>query len=482
MKKSTKTLLIISCICLALGITLSITAVCLVGGRLGDLWAQGEFFAVKKEISTEGITKFHYEGSSRNVYILPTDKKNLIVSYHEEDEGIAYEFESKNGTVTMTYRRGALAGESFVYQKNVYDVYIYVPAAISDIQISTSSGDVDISGVQMRGVRVDTSSGDVHVSEIQGEELRLKTSSGDIYVGETVLTDTLYFDVSFGDVDLNQVKTDGYVRGESVSGNVGARELTTNMLRFISASGNFAMERGAFEKAEIRTSSGDVALVGLLPREERYYRLVTASGDTTWDAAYIHNEPNGEFTGPRFMYLIDIETASGDIEVSPLIAGADVFYDDIVDNAVEVSVGSAWIGGRFTKYFEKHPEISDHETFRNAVLSPTGENKDRVMAFLRSLELVPATEPIYGEKHDAAFRADDRASPHYILWGAGPMCIECSDGTRYFMDYAGDQIRFHREGEPQYAKEYVVLGGDIGTRLHAAFGFAIENSELILLD
>lgn len=132
----------------------------------------------------------------------------------------------------------------------------------ADINIHTSSGDVDIRDVSARRVVCDSSSGDVHVSGVAGlETLRVNTASGDIEA------EAAEDGARLEEAALKTMSGDVYFSGACRVG------------RFTSVSGDINVE-GVQEEAQMKSTSGDIKLhqweTGL-----RRATLQSVSGDIT---------------------------------------------------------------------------------------------------------------------------------------------------------------------------------------------------------
>lgn len=156
------------------------------------------------------------------------------------------------------------------------------PSLLVGLTVGSSSGDVGVGGVKLRGAGIATSSGDVVVSQSVSDSLFVSTSSGDIGLGK-VEVDALVVESSSGDAVLDDVEADTF-RGGSSSGDFGV---------YLYA-----------KLVEISTSSGDI-MGTLVPVGASTFTLGATSGDVGI----------GLPTGKTYGYDIVATTTSGEVSI-----------------------------------------------------------------------------------------------------------------------------------------------------------------------
>ena len=169
-----------------------------------------------------------------------------------------------------------------VYPKNSRNVKgskldVRLPQA-SDLSVNGVSADISASGVT--GVqRLQTVSGDVE-TDVSGSDVEIKAVSGDLEVTGSELPALLTLTTVSGDADVRKI--------------AGELEMST-------VSGDLDVHAGILSRARVKTTNGDITLVGLLDEGGRM-EAKTINGDVEVSL----EEPEN--------LSVEIETFNGDIE------------------------------------------------------------------------------------------------------------------------------------------------------------------------
>lgn len=188
--------------------------------------------------------------------------------------------------------------------------------SVSNIDLSGSlnstSGDVSVSGVEGDGFKVDTTSGDVTVEKLKGKKVSLQSTSGEIEVSECT-ADELKLDSTSGDIYVKYSEADS-LDVNSTSGMTTLVECKAEKLEQDSSSGDFTATLCKFDDINAESSSGNIKIeLDGYKRDDFDYKISTASGDIKVGDMELEKElkMNNDADGK-----IEIDTASGDIEVS----------------------------------------------------------------------------------------------------------------------------------------------------------------------
>jgi hypothetical protein len=147
---------------------------------------------------------------------------------------------------------------------------VSIDGAVGPVDVTTSSGDVEL--MDPRSARVTTSSGDVDVSG-SPNVLSVNTGSGDVTIDD--VSDSLRVETSSGDVSIQNAAHGGTV--VTSSGEVQIRSIA-GRLTVTTVSGEIRTRVTApLQEATFATSSGDIRL-GLDPRVACRVEMRTSSG------------------------------------------------------------------------------------------------------------------------------------------------------------------------------------------------------------
>jgi hypothetical protein len=199
-----------------------------------------------------------------------------------------------------------------VFHESRSRIRVALPASCR-LEVTTSSGDVRLSGVEpLQGsVKVTTSSGDLTVDG-GAKALVVHTSSGDCRVDGPPLA-ALDLDSSTGDLRLRSGAAKLTV--ETSSGDVRADDLTGS-LSFQSSSGDLLARwvgLVAGSGVNVETSSGDVTLH--VPDGRWRGELTTSSGSLHCDLACTRQDHSCTLSGGDGATELRVTTTSGDIRV-----------------------------------------------------------------------------------------------------------------------------------------------------------------------
>ncbi|MFD1019711.1 DUF4097 family beta strand repeat-containing protein [Thalassobacillus hwangdonensis] len=260
----------------------------------------------KEQLFSESeIREIDVNTSSTDIRFVKGESDQVVVKLSgnvKDWDDYRYEVQAADGTLKVNLEK-KMGGFSFgFFNRDSLKLSVTLPEkAYDSLKIHTSSGEVDISGVEAARVLVDTSSGDIHLSNMQVEEqLEADVSSGDITISQVTGGATADWETSSGDIvgkglevadskahtssgsiDLNFMKLAGDVFADTSSGDVAF---------------SFDEEPESFV-VDFKASSGDekISIDGIDYEKRADNRVEGQKGDGT--------------------YLLEVRTSSGDFRL-----------------------------------------------------------------------------------------------------------------------------------------------------------------------
>ena len=177
------------------------------------------------------------------------------------------------------------------------EIRIQVPAnQLNSVNITNTSGRVDINGMNTEVLYIRATSGNVHINNVTAETLETRATSGNIRVNN-ITAETLSVTATSGNIHVNNataetlsaIATSGNVRGENV-------HFSDGMLR--STSGNVNIENISWSELEATTTSGNVRIsdARIHVEEELSTVMRTTSGTVRLEISNRSDEINYETT------------------------------------------------------------------------------------------------------------------------------------------------------------------------------------------
>ncbi|MBH1940441.1 DUF4097 family beta strand repeat protein [Mobilitalea sibirica] len=223
---------------------------------------------------------------------------------------------------------------------NIIKVYVPEGSVFSQVDLDTSSGDVEIEGFITDKLEVDVAYGDLTVKNIAANksdfqlssgssnienfdtgELRFKNSYGNskfknINTGELLLSDISYesFDVtmSSGNCTIKGLNT-GSVNITNSYGNITCEEITAEEVDMDLSSGDLEISKSDIMEIDISNSYGDVTLSLLGKKEDYNLDLETSYGEIEVENQSYEDHLQRDNDGAR---SINASLSSGDIEIT----------------------------------------------------------------------------------------------------------------------------------------------------------------------
>ena len=269
------------------GAVLFVSGACFMA--VSGMGASGSGSLVDKTTELGSIDELDIDMSSEDVFIYLGNENS--VHYIAYDDKIP-EISEKGGKLTV---REPHSKSWFHFNRNA-DTRVEITIdkeELRDSEISSSSGDIVIRGVNFGG-KVKASSGDISISRTSNtKDIQLETSSGEIFIEECKFG-SLVSTQSSGDITINDIKADS-ISLETSSGEIKTEDTDTDSLK-------------------LKASSGDVSVELTGGKEDYNYDLSVSSGDMKIDGS---KKDGRSFTEDNSAAKkVTAETSSGDITIS----------------------------------------------------------------------------------------------------------------------------------------------------------------------
>lgn len=194
--------------------------------------------------------------------------------YQYEENGVFYA--GVKDCKDMPFTFGNLGNRSFSGDINLS---VQIPAGIPVIKVHTSSGDLDIREIQTQELEARCTSGDVQIEGVTCKKLNGKTQSGDMEVSGVTMNvceDTeIELCTTSGDVEIRRLAA-ARIRMRTSSGDLSVKELEAEQLLIHTASGEQELENVTCQRAALHSGSGDIDARNMRGKE---LRAETGSGE-----------------------------------------------------------------------------------------------------------------------------------------------------------------------------------------------------------
>lgn len=215
--------------------------------------------STESTINTDNIDEVEVNTDSADINVIFEDRSDIYVKssgrggFTRSIYGNRMVIEAKRST---TYTR--FFNISFSWDN--CSLYIYMPANSSKkLSVQTKSGDIRLTGTgKLSDLFISTLSGDIDLPEITVNSVRAKTLSGDIVVNKIDANDTDIHSTS-GDVSIESITGNSMINSTSGDINVNVSELKGNMsVSMISGDGYLKLPKNSNASFSAKTISGDI--------------------------------------------------------------------------------------------------------------------------------------------------------------------------------------------------------------------------------
>lgn len=189
-----------------------------------------------------------------------TDEEKISVTYngHRDFEDYKVAFENNTFYLTSPKRSGIF---NFRGDRGDHGFVVQLPKIkVGDFKIKEISGDIDLANVQAKSFILETTNGDSELQNFKVEEFKTHTVNGDVDIEGLVANAATISQVS-GDFSMKNVKVDGDISVNTVSGDVEIENVSCKEFALRSVSGDVEAQEFYPESIILNSVSGDVDIV-----------------------------------------------------------------------------------------------------------------------------------------------------------------------------------------------------------------------------
>ena len=315
--KTKKTVLIVACVALCLGLLTSCVGLSALGFDFKKLdtskmqtreyEAVEEFTAISVDVRTADLTLLPAQDNKTKVVCVEEEKtphsvlvKDGVLTIEVEDNRKWYDhigvyFESQK--ITMYLPKSEYA--KITVEMDTGDICVAKEFSFAQAKITTHTGDVVWSAGVSEILEIETNTGDIEVGSVVCEaKLALKSDTGDMEIFD-ITCKALSIETDTGDVELGN-STTGELSIKTDTGDVGLENVVANALNVETNTGDVDLRDSDAGTIKIVTDTGDVC--GVLLSEKIFFT------DTNTGKVDVPKTTSGG--------VCDVRTKTGDIKFS----------------------------------------------------------------------------------------------------------------------------------------------------------------------
>lgn len=262
----------------------------------------------EQNLNISNLKQISISSSSTDINVIPENRDNVKIHYYgrikctglnnSKNPIPQLEINSGNNNLTIKTKKSELHSSFNLYFNSNLTLDVFVPSCYKNsMDITSSSGDINIKNFELSSLSTKTSSGDMKINLIKSKNIAFSSSSGN-FTCDNLKTDDLHIKTSSGDIKGNTI--------------------TAKNTNFLSSSGNFTCDNLATDKNNIETSSGDIKMYDYTGS----LNLTTTSGDIITEYSKFDND-------------IFVETSSGDVTLT--LPSSSQFYLDSECSSGDIS-------------------------------------------------------------------------------------------------------------------------------------------------
>lgn len=280
----------------------------------------GQRLLAETSFDLENVSIIKIQGRFCNVNIQKGNTNRIEAKITGSGDADDYQFESDlNGD--RLYFEVISPNNSW---NSIREAYITVTVnSISELEVSNSSGNVTMKGIDGTTFDIQSTSGNVEIENLTADRLYAKSTSGNVYIKE--VNSSLRAGSTSGNLDISEIKGD--VSAKSTSGNIKIRYFE-GPTEAESTSGNIMIANGKGVEY-LKTTSGDIDGYDLML--DREVTLRSTSGDITLsvmndfeELSFDLNSNSGDLRAGRYDSEDDLYIKNGNIWIKGTTTSGDL--------------------------------------------------------------------------------------------------------------------------------------------------------------
>lgn len=324
MKSSTKKWLITAGILIILGIIVGIAVFAASGFKFSAFVTTDDRVKKEYEIQRQDAVSLSISTIASDVVLKESDNETVKISCYESDR-ISYNTSVNDATLKIEEKDNRKWYEFLLPFINIKDTPLVVELpkdGWENVNLSTSSSNIDADSFDCSDFSADTTSGEIYLSGISAEnEIKLDTTSGDIIL-KNADAKTIHSESTSGDIYLSDIKN-AALQVSSTSGEIslsGGSNISS--LSADATSGDIDIRSLIADSIGIDTTSGEIELSYV---DANTYKITSTSGDI-----------DGTIIGDETSVTFFTDTTSGDVSVPYPSMGDKTFTAETVSGDIEV--------------------------------------------------------------------------------------------------------------------------------------------------
>lgn len=224
------------------------------------------------------------ELTNEDIYIKPTEYKNVLVNIENADDLKDYIVEFSDQTLSITRKKQNKMFSFFSTKAKNTKIYIGIPAEvlIKSLISKQTNGDVVLKKLNTKHISLNLVNGDIDIKEVVAEGLKFHIVNGDIEL-QKIKASTLYSSQVSGDLEIKNSLIDGNLEVKTVSGDIELEEVTCDMFEADSVSGDIDGKEFYPKMIRFKSLSGDLNIKNKEKKEIKIIKKSTLSGDINVD-------------------------------------------------------------------------------------------------------------------------------------------------------------------------------------------------------